>query len=104
LPINRSPSQCPGTARSSFSAGRSLIMTMSRIWPFVDLGLPWGRLVARPVRRQRHNSLRSAPLPRATPASPHRQGMPRGATARSGEVTTTLPASPRRLVGADDWW
>ena len=28
LPIIRSPSQCPGTARSTASAGRSLMLTM----------------------------------------------------------------------------
>ena len=32
-PMIRSPSQCPGTARSSTSAGRSEIMTMSGICP-----------------------------------------------------------------------
>ena len=36
---------------------------MSRIWPLVEAGRPWGLLVALPVRKQRHNSLRSAPLP-----------------------------------------
>jgi hypothetical protein len=33
LPMIRSPSQWPGTARSVISAGRSLIMTMPRILP-----------------------------------------------------------------------
>ena len=33
LPRIRSPSQCPGTARSSTSGGRSLILTMSRRRP-----------------------------------------------------------------------
>ena len=42
LPIRRSPSQCPGTARSSTSSERSEIITMSRIWPLVDTGRPWG--------------------------------------------------------------
>jgi len=32
-PITRSPSQCPGTARSSTSAGRSLMPTVSRSCP-----------------------------------------------------------------------
>src|SRR6478609_4375240 len=32
-PVRRSPSQCPGTARSSISAGRSRIETISRICP-----------------------------------------------------------------------
>lgn len=31
LPRMRSPSQCPGTARSAASAGRSLMLTMSRM-------------------------------------------------------------------------
>ena len=35
-------------------------MTMSRIWPFVDSGRPWGRRTALPVCRQRQSSLRSA--------------------------------------------
>src|ERR1700758_4206055 len=32
-PVRRSPSQCPGTARSSISAGRSRMETISRIRP-----------------------------------------------------------------------
>src|SRR6516225_6429698 len=32
-PVRRSPSQCPGTARSSISAGRSRMETISRICP-----------------------------------------------------------------------
>ena len=63
-PRIRSPSQCPGTARSSASAGRWLIMTSG-----VTNRLPRPRLralgtrSARPVRRQAHNSRRSAPRP-----------------------------------------
>ena len=36
-PIMRSPSQCPGTARSSTSAGRSEIITISGILPRLSL-------------------------------------------------------------------
>src|SRR5664279_1468456 len=35
LPMIRSPSQKPGTARSAASAGRSLTFTMSRIFPLL---------------------------------------------------------------------
>src|SRR3979490_1261912 len=35
-PLSRSPSQCPGTARSSTEAGRSRIDTMSGISPRVS--------------------------------------------------------------------
>ncbi len=39
LPITKSPSQWPGTARSSTSAGRSLIMTIPWILPCVTVRL-----------------------------------------------------------------
>ena len=61
-PTIRSPSQCPGTARSAASAGRSLIM-ISGVTNF----LPRPRVRARgtrstrPVRRQAVSSRRSAP-------------------------------------------
>ena len=46
LPSSRSPSKWPGTARSSTSAGRSLIITISRIWPRpCGAGRPLGRRV-----------------------------------------------------------
>ena len=32
-PTSRSPSQCPGTARSAASAGRSLMFTIPGIFP-----------------------------------------------------------------------
>ena len=38
LPKSRSPSQWPGTARSSASAGRSLMWTVPRSWPLPDVG------------------------------------------------------------------
>ena len=69
-PMIRSPSQCPGTARSSASAGRSLIM-MSE--PTNSLPRPRRRALgtrsARPVRKHAVSSRRSAPRPRL-PASP----------------------------------
>jgi hypothetical protein len=62
VPMIRSPSQCPGTARSSTSAGRSLIITSGVTWPPVR----WrardrGTRNARPVRRQATSSRLSAP-------------------------------------------
>ena len=63
-PMIRSPSQCPGTARSAASADRSLIMISG-----VTKDLPRRRLRARgtrsalPVRRQAVSSRRSAPRP-----------------------------------------
>lgn len=58
----RSPSQCPGTARSAASAGRSLMLTMSGSTRF----LRWvpsrlGTRNARPVRKHLTRSRRSAP-------------------------------------------
>ena len=49
-PMMRSPSQCPGTARSSTSAGRSLMSTMSASWPAAVTRLA-GRRRVRPLRR-----------------------------------------------------
>jgi hypothetical protein len=52
-PMIRSPSQGPGTARSS-TAGRSLVTTGSTIWPLPDDGrAPFGCRFARRVRRCR---------------------------------------------------
>ena len=45
---SRSPSQCPGTARSSTSAGRSEIMTMSMIPLPLGSRAPFGQRRARP--------------------------------------------------------
>ena len=62
----RSPSQCPGTARSPASAGRWLIITSG-----ATCGLPRPRLrapgtrSARPVRRHAVSSRRSAPRARS---------------------------------------
>ncbi len=46
-PMIRSPSQCPGTARSSASAGRSLMVTIPVIRAC------FGRLLGRTTRRVR---------------------------------------------------
>ena len=62
LPMIRSPSQCPGTARSATSAGRSLIMdhVAELALPFDRVG-PCGRRVAARCAGSRVSSLRSAP-------------------------------------------
>ena len=56
--IRRSPSQCPGTARSSISAGRSRMETISRICPCPLFAL-WllGRRMRRAVRKLRRQLL-----------------------------------------------
>ena len=63
-PMIRSPSQCPGTARSSTSAGRALIRMSG---PTNALPRPRrrarGTRSARPVRRHAVSSRRSAPRP-----------------------------------------
>ena len=63
-PRIKSPSQCPGTARSAASAGRSLMRTSGVT---NDLPLPRvrarGTRSARPVRRHWVSSRRSAPRP-----------------------------------------
>ena len=63
LPKTRSPSQCPGTARSSASAGRSEMLQRSPAGHHDRraAGLPAGRRITRPVRRYAVSSLRSAP-------------------------------------------
>ena len=50
-PMMRSPSQCPGTARSSISGGRSLIITISGIRVRRCPGVRRGLRIERPVRR-----------------------------------------------------
>ena len=63
-PRIRSPSQCPGTARSSVSAGRSLIRISSVTNPLPRARLrALGTRSARPVRRHAVSSRRSAPRP-----------------------------------------
>jgi hypothetical protein len=62
-PMIRSPSQCPGTARSAASAGRWLIITWSlmKLLPRRDRAL--GTRSTLPVRRHAVSSRRSAPRP-----------------------------------------
>ena len=63
-PMSRSPSQCPGTARSSTSAGRSLISVSGVTWAQVlRRDRSRGARKARPVRRHQTNSRLSAPRP-----------------------------------------
>lgn len=62
-PMIKSPSQCPGSARSSTLAGRSLIITIGSL----NRGRTWreyaaGRLRVRPWRMREAISLRSVPL------------------------------------------
>jgi hypothetical protein len=61
-PRMRSPSQCPGTARSSASAGRSLSIIMPGIRPRRST-VPRGRRWALPDLRQRASSRCSSPRP-----------------------------------------
>jgi hypothetical protein len=63
-PRMRSPSQCPGTARSATSAGRSLSMIsgVAKCLP-VRAVRARGTRSARPVRSQAVSSRRSAPRP-----------------------------------------
>ena len=94
-PMIRSPSQCPGTARSSTSAGRSLIVDHVRDpAPDARAAPACARFAQRPPGAQ---VLRSAPVAarrgpgrratgrssRATPTSPARRGSPRAAAGRS---------------------
>ena len=81
----RSPSQWPGTARSSTSAGRSLIMTMSGIWPrFVARGRGTGVEPARCAD--------SGPAPGAARRGPARTG-----TGRSSRGDTRIIGSSGEL-------
>jgi hypothetical protein len=62
LPISRSPSQWPGTRRSSASGGRSASETMSGIRFLRCPATRPGLRSDRPVRRWRVSSRVSAPL------------------------------------------
>ena len=63
-PRMRSPSQCPGTARSAASAGRWLIMISGETKPLPRLRTrALGIRNTRPVRKQAVSSRRSAPRP-----------------------------------------
>ena len=61
LPMIRSPSQWPGTARSATSAGRCEMLTMPTIRDPVRADRDCGRRRTRPDRRQPSSSLRSSP-------------------------------------------
>ena len=63
-PMRRSPSQCPGTARSSASGGRSLIITSGvTCAQAICRDLARGTRKARPVRKHATSSRLSAPRP-----------------------------------------
>ena len=114
----RSPSQCPGTARSSASAGRSTDHDSSgdagRRAALV--GQARGRRSARPVRRQRVSSRRSCPGPgrrapgrssRGTPASPGGRGSHRAVSAAiwSGlQRARAAPGPGRAAAGCPRAW
>ena len=101
-PMMRSPSQCPGTARSSASAGRALIMmsgpTNSLPRPRRRaLGARSARLAGRPSAR---GAVPPAPgcaalgqSPRARPSSIHRRATRSGADGRSAAGSTMSPMS-----------
>lgn len=96
FPMMRSPSQKPGTARSSASAGRSLILTMSGIFPLLKVALDRETRLARPCRNASFSSVRtgqavlrsheptfpgttherSSLAPRRTTAHPHSSTIP----------------------------
>ena len=59
---SKSPSQKPGTARSSASAGRSLMLTMSGIFPLLRAARDRGTRLARPCRNASLSSVRSSPF------------------------------------------
>ena len=89
----RSPSQWPGTARSSASAGRSLIITMSRICPVLPPRLRGRRLARRcagsgPARgAARHGPARTGPG-RWFRGSPTSSDRARTRSATGGEICT----------------
>jgi len=62
-PMMRSPSQCPGTARSSISGGRSEIITISRNRCGQGPSGRCGRRVTRPDRNVVAISRRNDPRP-----------------------------------------
>ena len=113
----RSPSQCPGTARSATSAGRWLICRVSRSWPrpgaaawLADRASPGPSAdsVAAPgVARRGSGGTATGRWSRATPASPGRKGRPGAASRRSAAVTTAPPAwpppPPAAAAGSPPW-
>ena len=104
LDQERSPSQWPGTARSSTSAGRSEMMTMSGIRPRRSSTAAAACGGAGPCAGSgpAHGAARPGPARTATgrssrgsPASPGRRGTPSASAGRSPRATTT-PAATRR--------
>jgi hypothetical protein len=61
LPMIKSPSQNPGTARSAASAGRSLTFTMPRIFPLLHDTRDLLTRLARPCRNANVSSVRNTP-------------------------------------------
>src|SRR5664280_1045156 len=61
FPMIKSPSQKPGTARSSASAGRSLMFTMSRIFPLLHEARDLLTRLALPSRSASFSSVRNSP-------------------------------------------
>jgi len=62
-PMIRSPSQCPGTARSATSGGRWLMVTIPAIRACLGRVLPRGMRSARPVRSATLSCVASSPRP-----------------------------------------
>lgn len=104
VPITRSPSQWPGTLRSSTSAGRSLLGTRSRMTPRpVDLAATFGRRMGRPVRSccvrawsmawRRRGSNSGGRSPRARSAWTDHRGTGGGASPKSARATSAGRAS-----------
>ena len=102
-PRMRSPSQCPGTARSSASAGRSLIRTSS-VTKLLPAPRPGSRDPQRPAGAQARGQLASAARhgpahtatgrsPRARYASTHHPGSPDEAGERSAPGSRTSPSA-----------
>ena len=112
LPMSRSPSQWPGTARSFASAGRSRMLSVPRNWPwpFITGGLSAGGSCARNadsesvpcVTRRGTARTTTGRSSRATRASPDRRGTLPPANPRSVAVTNAARASPRRLPATGD--
>ena len=92
-PMIRSPSQCPGTARSAASAGRSLIITMPGIWP-APLARPYAAACAAPAR-----SAGTPPAPAAAPPGPARRSP--GRWSRATPASPARPGNSRFSIDAD---
>ena len=106
LPMIRSPSQWPGTARSAASAGRSLILIIPAIFPPGLQPRGSGAGAAGPARTAPPRRPRRAGCPcpartgpgrssRGSPAAPAGQGSHASACPRSGPVNNPRAAAPR---------